>query len=51
MDSESKMIMFIFGFNSKIMINRYQLAFAEERLFQGKALIVYGPRQVGKPPL
>ena len=30
------------------MIKRHQLAFAEERLFQGKALIVYGPRQVGK---
>lgn len=30
------------------MINRHQLTFAKERLFKGKALIIYGPRQVGK---
>ena len=37
-----------FGFESKIVINRHQLAFAKERLFKGKALIIYGPRQAGK---
>ena len=30
------------------MINRIQLDYAKARLFKGKALIVYGPRQVGK---
>lgn len=30
------------------MINRYQISYAQERLFKGKALIIYGPRQVGK---
>jgi predicted AAA+ superfamily ATPase len=30
------------------MIRRAQLNFARERLFKGKALIIYGPRQVGK---
>lgn len=30
------------------MIHRLQLNFATERLFKGKALIIYGPRQVGK---
>ncbi len=30
------------------MINRYQLDYAKDRLFKGKALIIYGPRQVGK---
>lgn len=30
------------------MISRYQLDYAESRLFQGKALIIYGARQVGK---
>jgi len=30
------------------MILRTQLDFAKERLFKGKALIIYGPRQVGK---
>jgi uncharacterized protein len=31
-----------------MMISRYQLAYAKERLFKGKALIIYGPRQAGK---
>lgn len=31
-----------------MMIPRLQLGFALERLFQGKALIIYGARQVGK---
>jgi len=30
------------------MIPRLQLNFAKERLFKGKALVIYGPRQVGK---
>jgi uncharacterized protein len=30
------------------MIRRYQINYASERLFKGKALIIYGPRQVGK---
>ncbi|MHA7099502.1 ATP-binding protein [Roseivirga pacifica] len=30
------------------MINRFQLSYAKDRLFNGKALIIYGPRQVGK---
>lgn len=30
------------------MINRYQLEYAKNRLFKGKALIIMGPRQVGK---
>ncbi|MGW8122826.1 ATP-binding protein [Roseivirga echinicomitans] len=30
------------------MISRYQLDYAKNRLFKGKALIIYGPRQVGK---
>lgn len=30
------------------MINRLQLDYARARLFKGKALIIYGPRQVGK---
>lgn len=30
------------------MILRGQISFAEQRLFKGKAFIIYGPRQVGK---
>ena len=30
------------------MIPRLQLDFAKDRLFKGKALVIYGPRQVGK---
>lgn len=30
------------------MIFRQQLQFAQDRIFKGKALIIYGPRQVGK---
>ena len=30
------------------MINRLQIAYATERLFRGKALIIFGPRQAGK---
>jgi predicted AAA+ superfamily ATPase len=30
------------------MIRREQTAYAKERLFKGKALLVFGPRQVGK---
>ena len=30
------------------MISRYQLDYAKKRLFKGKALIIFGPRQVGK---
>lgn len=30
------------------MIKRIQIPFAEKRLFKGKALIIYGPRQAGK---
>lgn len=30
------------------MISRYQLNYAKQRLFKGKALIIFGPRQVGK---
>jgi predicted AAA+ superfamily ATPase len=30
------------------MIRRKQTAYAKERLFKGKALLVFGPRQVGK---
>lgn len=30
------------------MINRLQIDFALKRLFKGKALIIFGPRQVGK---
>ena len=30
------------------MIPRLQLNFAKERLFRGKVLVIYGPRQVGK---
>ena len=31
-----------------MMINRFQISYAKDRLFNGKALIIYGPRQVGK---
>lgn len=30
------------------MIKRHQLAYARDRLFKGKVLIIYGPRQAGK---
>ncbi len=30
------------------MVNRAQIAYAKARLFKGKALLVFGPRQVGK---
>lgn len=30
------------------MIPRIQMKFAKDRLFKGKAMIIYGPRQVGK---
>lgn len=38
----------IFGLQSRNMIIRQQIDFALKRLFKGKALIVFGPRQVGK---
>jgi predicted AAA+ superfamily ATPase len=31
------------------MINRNQLQYALGHLFKGKAFIIYGPRQAGKP--
>ncbi len=34
--------------NSENMIKRAQLSYAQQRLFKGKALIIYGARQVGK---
>jgi hypothetical protein len=30
------------------MISRYPMSYARERLFEGKALVIYGARQVGK---
>jgi predicted AAA+ superfamily ATPase len=32
----------------KVMIKRLQIDFARDRLFRGKALIIFGPRQAGK---
>lgn len=33
---------------TKIMVSRSQIDYAKSRLFKGKALLVFGPRQVGK---
>lgn len=32
----------------RVMIERFQIKFARKRLFRGKALIIFGPRQAGK---
>ena len=36
------------GLKSKVMIVRTQLKYAQDRLFKGKALLIFGPRQAGK---
>ena len=33
---------------TKTMVSRSQIDYAKSRLFKGKALLVFGPRQVGK---
>lgn len=33
---------------TKIMVSRSQIDYAKSRLFKGKALLIFGPRQVGK---
>lgn len=38
----------MFSQNQFFMIRREQTAYAKARLFKGKALLVFGPRQVGK---
>ena len=38
----------MFSQNQFLMIRREQTAYAKARLFKGKALLVFGPRQVGK---
>ncbi len=38
----------MFSQNQSLMIRREQTAYAKARLFKGKALLVFGPRQVGK---
>lgn len=38
----------MFTQNQSIMVRREQTAYAKARLFKGKALLVFGPRQVGK---
>lgn len=38
----------MFSQNQFIMVRREQTAYAKARLFKGKALLVFGPRQVGK---
>ena len=30
------------------MLARSQIAYAQQRLFKGKALLIFGPRQAGK---
>lgn len=38
----------LFTTNQSIMVRRQQTNYAKARLFKGKALLVFGPRQVGK---
>jgi predicted AAA+ superfamily ATPase len=47
LESQLKQL-FLFSQNQFLMVRREQTGYAKARLFKGKALLVFGPRQVGK---